>query len=295
MVLVVFLLAYLVRRRLDAANAWSGDSLWRALFQWNRRAAADREPEHWKGLMLVAVPALAIALGEWYLEALDWRMAAYPFELLLLVLLMGAPGWGSTLDAYSASWSRGDMQAAWHHIKDRLPAAERGAAVSPEEMHVILSRTLMVTLFERYFLVAFWYVAAGPAAAFFASGMVALRDHWPRAAARSGFARLAEVVNWLPGRMLSLTFGVAGDLAGWLNERRDVLLRWSLTTDQVLMAAANGALTGYALDPARFAKIHPDGWASYGERSLAAIRDLLNRSMLVWLCVLALLVIAGIR
>lgn len=59
------------------------------------------------------------------------------------------------------------------------------------------------------------------------------------------------------------------------------------------MISANGSLTGYALDPARFSQIHPDEWASFGERSLSAVRDLLNRSMLVWICLLALLVIAG--
>ncbi|MCL7945293.1 regulatory signaling modulator protein AmpE [Marinobacter sp. ATCH36] len=294
MVLVVFLLAYLTRRKLDAANAWSGDSLWRAAFRANSKVPAGKESVKWKGLVMVAVPAALLAAGEWYLGEVGWRMAAYPLEFVLLVMLMGAPGWRSPLEAYSASWARGDMQAAWHHIKDFLPARERGSAVSPDEMHLILSRTLMVNIFERFFLVAFWYVVGGPAAAFLVRGVIALRDHWPQAAARPGFAMLAEVLNWLPSRILSFTFGLAGDLAGWMSEGKRVLAGLSLKTDQVLMAAANGALTGYALDPGRFSQIHPDEWANYGRRSLEATRDLLNRSMLVWICVLALLVIAGV-
>ena len=39
MVLVVFLLAYLVRRKLDAANAWSSETLWRSAFN---RGGAER-------------------------------------------------------------------------------------------------------------------------------------------------------------------------------------------------------------------------------------------------------------
>lgn len=294
MVLVVFLLAYLTRRKLDAANAWSGDFLWRAAFGANSKAPAAKPVVKWKGLLMVAVPAILLAAGGWYLRELGWRMAAYPLEFALLVMLMGAPGWRSPLEAYSASWARGDMQSAWHHIKDSLPASERGAATSPDEMHLILSRSLMVSIFERFFLVAFWYVIGGPAAAFFARGVIALRDHWPQATARPDFAALAEVLNWLPSRLLSFTFGVAGDLAGWMSEGKRVLVGITLKTDQVLMAAANGALTGYALDPGRFSKIHPDEWTDYGRRSLDAIRDLLNRSMLVWICTMALLVIAGI-
>ncbi|MDX1551296.1 MAG: regulatory signaling modulator protein AmpE [Marinobacter sp.] len=294
MTLVVFLLAYLTRRKLDAANAWSGDSFWRKAFHASGGSPAGRETGKWKGLLIIGVPAVLLAVTDGYLRALGWRVATYPLEFVLLVLLMGAPGWRSTLEAYSESWARGDMQGAWHHVKDNLPARKRGAATSPDEMHLILSRTLLVNIFERFFLIAFWYVVGGPAVAFFARGVIALRDHWPQAAARPGFAVLAEVLNWLPSRLLSVTFGVAGDLAGWMNEGKRALVGIKLKTDQVLMAAANGALTGYALDPARFAQIHPDEWADYGRRSLDAIRDLLNRSMLVWICVMALLVIAGL-
>lgn len=294
MTLVVFLLAYLTRRKLDAANAWSGAALWRRAFRGNSKTSAGKEAVKWKGLAMLAVPALAIAVGEWYLVELGWRAAAYPLEFMLLVILMGAPGWRSPLEAYSTSWARGDMQAAWHHIKDHLPAKDRGAAISPGDMHLILTRTLMVEVFERFFLIAFWYVVGGPAMAFFARGVIALRDYWPQAAARPGFAALAEVLNWIPARLLSFTFGLAGDLAGWMSEGRRVLTGITLKTDQVLMGAANGSLTGYALDPGRFSQVHPDEWPDYGRRSLDAIRDLLNRSMLVWICVLALLVIAGV-
>lgn len=294
MVLVVFLLAYFVRRKLDAANAWSGDTLWRKAFRVNGKAPAGSEAVRWKGLLMVAVPAMLLAVAEWYLSELGWRVATYPLEFLLLVFLMGAPGWRSPLESYSTSWARGDMQAAWHHIKDHLPASERGAAASPDQMHLILSRSLMADVFERFFLIAFWYVAGGIAMAFFARGVVALRDHWPQAAARPGFAVLAEVFNWLPARLLVLTFGVAGDLAGWMSEGKRVLVGGRLKTDTALMSAADASLTGYALDPGRFSRIHPEEWSDYGRRSLEAVRDLLNRSMLVWICALALLVIAGV-
>jgi len=294
MALVVFLLAYMVRRRLDAANTWSSDSLWRSAFHSGRKAPAGKESVIWKGLFIIASISLALAAGEWYLHILGWRMAGYPLEFLLMVLLMGAPGWRSRLAVYRQSWAKGDMQGAWHHIKDSLPAHERGAATSPDEMHKALSRALMVNIFERFFLVAFWYVVGGIAVAFFARGVIALRDHWPQAAARPGFSALVEVLNWLPSRLLSFTFGLAGDLAGWMKEGKRVLFDVSLRTDQVLMSSASATLTGYALDPERFSRMHPDEWAGFGGLSLDAIRDLLNRSMLVWICVFALLVIAGV-
>ena len=65
-------------------------------------------------------------------------------------------------------------------------------------------------------------------------------------------------------------------------------------TDNMLMTAASGSLTGYALDPERFGQVYADDWPKFGGRSIRAMRDLLSRSMLVWICAIALLVIAGI-
>ncbi|MGM0769534.1 MAG: histidine kinase [Pseudomonadota bacterium] len=294
MVLVTFLFAWLVRRRLDVAGALAGDEVWRAWFHSGRKATAGHEADVWRGLLRVVLPAAGLVGLVWASHQGGWRLVLYPLEFGVLLLLMGAPGWKPLLQAYGEAWSRGDMQAAWHHIQDSLPAAERGQAASPDEMHLSLCRKLMLSLFERFFLVAFWYVLGGIGLALLARGLVALQEQWPQAAARPRFARMAGVATWLPARLLAFTFGLAGDLAGWLKEARRLLGSPGLSTSGVLMAAANGALTGYALDPAGFSRMHAEEWTRFGGKSLTAIRDLLNRSMLVWICAIALLVIAGV-
>ncbi|WP_417567900.1 histidine kinase [Marinobacter sp.] len=294
MVLIVFLLAYMVRRRLDSLDLLNGDDVWRRWFRNGSRVKAGQETGIMAGLALVVLPAFLLALAEYLLTSSGWRMATYPIEFLALVVLMGTPGWRPVLRAYAEAWQRGDMQSAWLHVKDHLPGAERGAALSPEAMHLSLSKALMMSVFQRFFLVAFWYVVGGIGLAVLARGLVALADQWPQAPARSRFAGMAEWAEWVPARLLSLTFGVAGDLAGWLRETRHTLTGVTKKSGEVLMISANGSLTGYALDPARFSRIHKDEWTAFGGRSLSAVRDLLNRSMLVWICTLALLVISGV-
>jgi AmpE protein len=294
MVLIVFLLAYMVRRRMDSLDFLNGDDLWRRWFRNGSRVKAGQEAGIATGLALVVFPAFLLGLAEYLLISSGWRMAAYALEFLVLVVMMGAPGWRKVLRAYAEAWQRGDMQSAWHHVKDRLPAEERGAALSPEAMQLSLSKVLLVSVFQRFFLVAFWYVVGGIGLAVLVRGLVALADQWPQAPARPRFARMSEWAGWIPARLLSLTFGVAGDLAGWLREARRTLTGVTKNAGEVLMISANGSLTGYALDPARFSRIHPDEWTAFGGRSLSAVRDLLNRSMLVWICTLALLVISGV-
>ncbi|EMP56498.1 hypothetical protein MSNKSG1_04166 [Marinobacter santoriniensis NKSG1] len=294
MALIVFLLAYLIRRRLDNANHLSSDALWRLWFKWGSRSRPGKEEAAGPALILLLLPVVIAAVIEFELSTLGVWGLLYPLQLVVLVLMMGTPGWRSLMTDYSEAWSRGDMQAAWHHVRDQLPARERGDALSPEAMHLSLSRALMLAVFNRFFLVAFWFVIGGMAGAILARGLVALEEQWPQAPARPAFARMARWLAWLPSRLLCLTFGLAGDLAGWLRVARRVLSHPGLTTGDALMASANGALTGYALDPDRFRTLHADDWLEFGGRSAEAIRDLLNRSMLVWLCGLALMVISGV-
>lgn len=294
MVLVIFLLAYVIRRKLDRREAMSSDGFWRLWFQQGATSKAGHEHSLVKGYLLVILPATCLVVLTVLAEQLGFRLALYPLEMVLLVILMGVPGWQASLRAYSEAWGRGDMQGAWHHVKDRLPADERGAALSPETMHLSVSKALILTVFDRFFLVVFWYVIGGIGAAVLARGALALAEHWPQAGARPKYRKTADWIGWLPARLLACTFGVAGDLSGWSRKIRQVVPGLQKTTTEVLMISANGSLTGYALDPERFSDLHPEDWPRFGGRSLIAIRDLLNRSMLVWICVIALLVIAGV-
>ncbi len=291
---VLVLLAYVVRRALDGRGRLDPDALWRGLFHAGARAPSGREARVWPGVVIVLVPALVLlALAHW-LRSSSWYALAYPLDLLVLVCVLGAPGWNGRLQAYGEAWRRGDMAAAWHHVKDCLRERERGAATAPAELHLTLARRFMTSIFERYFLILFWYVVGGIAVAVLVRGAMALRDHWPQGAARPGFGRAVDLLAWLPVRLLSLSFGLAGDLAGWLSRGRQTLGSLSHRPEDVLMQSADGALTGYALDPKRFERLHPEQWVAFGESSLTAIRNLLNRSLLVWICVFALLVIAGL-
>lgn len=295
MTFFVLLLAYVIRRRLDTTNRLDPDRVWqRYLGKGGQAFRAGQHARIWPGVLMIVVPALLLLLVSHQLRQSSWSLLAHGLDLIVLVLMLGASGWRDRLSAYTEAWRRGDMQAAWHHVKDSLPGSEAGAANAPQTLHLALCSRFMQTMFERYFLVIFWYVIGGIGVAILVRGVLALRDQWPQVQARPGFAAAADVLAWAPVRLLSLSFGLAGDLAGWLKEGWVGVLSWSFRPQTVLMNAADAALTGYALEPERFAQLHPGDWLDFGDRSLTAIRDLLNRSMFVWIGGLALLVIAGI-
>ncbi len=295
MTFFVLLLAYFIRRRLDTGNRLDPDVLWQHyLRKIDQASVAGKGARIWPGVLMIVVPALVLVLISHQLRLSPWSPLAHGLDLIVLVVLLGATGWRDRLDAYTEAWRRGDMQAAWHHMKDSLPGAHAGAANAPETLHLALCGRFMQVMFERYFLIIFWYLIGGIGVALMVRGVLALRDQWPQAEARDGFAVAVDGLAWLPVRLMSVSFGLAGDLAGWLKDGWIGVLSWSFRPQAVLMNAADAALTGYALEPNRFAQLHPDDWTDFGDRSLTAVRDLLNRTMFVWIGVLALLVIAGV-
>lgn len=292
---LILLLAYIVRRLLDGSVDEGLDARFRQRLARLSGAEAGREGRPTAGfVVLLSAVVLVGALDVWLSRGSLWILT-WPLDLVVLIAMLGVPGWRNPLRAYGEAWRRGDASAAWYHVNHLLPAEARGLASEPRELHVLLSKRFIQVIFEHYFLVIFWYVLLGPAGAIGARLSVALRDHWPHPAGREPFSRLVYLLAWVPARLLSITFGIAGDLAGWMGGARKRLLHHTrLNASELLFESANGALSSYSLDPQRFAESHPDEWPDYGERSLRAVRDLLNRSMFVWICGLALLAIMGL-
>ncbi|MEC8823462.1 MAG: histidine kinase, partial [Pseudomonadota bacterium] len=80
MSLVVFLIAYVIRRRLERADHLAGDEVWRNWFHRWGRVEAGQERSVWRGALLVVLPSLALA-GAWALSSeAGYRYALYPLE-----------------------------------------------------------------------------------------------------------------------------------------------------------------------------------------------------------------------
>lgn len=294
---LIILIAYMARRRLDNYRQWHIEP---GLGKLVARIAGKRPSARGAVMLLVVVAMLSLLLLALDLAVINsiWFGPWLLVELLLLLTAMGNPGWQDSLKAYAQAWKRHDMEGAWHHVRHLLPRNRQNMAEDAEKLHLILASRLLVTTFDGYFLMLFWFALLGPAGAVFMRLVMAVRDHWPQAEGRDRAMGLYRWFAWAPMHLLSMTFALAGDFSGWVaHHRTGVSAGISIgaeTVEALLFAGANGALSSYSLEPERFATLHPDDWQDYGRRSLAAVRNLLNRSMLVWIGTLALLAIAGV-
>lgn len=289
--LLVILLVWLMRRQLDARQTWDLDA-------GLRKRLAAFSASHGSGLRYAAFLLLGLFTGlafllDHALSARDWYFPLFVFDAALLLVLCGLPGWREPLLAYGEAWRRGDMQAAWHHVRHLLPADRRGEALAPERLHTLLTRQLILKVFERYFLVIFYYILLGMAGVLLVRGLQLIRDAVPDGRARQRSATFLYGLEWVPVRLLSATFALAGDFSGWMGKGGRASLALGEATAQVLVRAADGALRELALDAMGIGIQHPARWPDYGARSLQATRSLLNRSLMVWIALLALITIVG--
>ena len=152
------------------------------------------------------------------------------------------------------------------------------------EHPIQVTQMLAVEANARLFTTAFWFVLIGPAGCVLWRFCRDLARHvTPLTAEAVLISRLYQILVWLPARVLAFALGLAGILGPVLTvlKRRQLSLAES---EMVLGDCAFAALYGDAAEPQSIA----------GDATLTAAYELVKRSMIVLLVILALLSAAGI-
>jgi membrane protein required for beta-lactamase induction len=242
-------------------------------------------PGLWRSSLLpplsVSLPVLLTLLIE---RQIYGELLRLPFEALLLFLCLGPRDLADDVQKLRAARAAGDSDTV-----TRLSGTlQLGPA--PDADHRSLLGALFIQSHERLFGTLWWFLAAGPAGAVLyrlASRLPALIEDTESPAARSA-ALLHGIVAWLPARLTSVLYGLAGSmddaLASWRHLRRGAHPDWRRQTWNVLATVASAALDW------------EDGGgpvvASSLDAALAEVLRMQQRALLILLA-LAALVTAG--
>lgn len=200
-----------------------------ALLQW-RGPATPLHRDHWfhfwflrAGAALAALPAalrlaltalLPALLAGLVAAVLDPLLAGLPlflFSLAVLAFSLGRGDYRGRVEAYLQRWERGDHAAAFEEAVALgliAPAAEVSDAAA---LHRSVRRALLYQGYERWFGAVFWFALLGPAGALGYRTLHLLRaDPHASAAERDRLATWLHWADWVPVRLLGLTFAVVG-------------------------------------------------------------------------------------
>lgn len=258
----------------------------RWLIAWHLHAgrALSLLPRALRLALIVILPGALVALLAWL--AGHWLAGALLFPLYLVVLAysLGRGDYRTELDNYLERWQRGDLEAAYQ------VAMQSGFHIDPaadaRDLHLQLRRVALYTGFQRWFAVVFWFALLGPAPALcyrllhllYAAPGTDIEE-------RPLLARWLYWLDWIPARLLGLAFAVTGNFVECFRVWREHVFVDD-DTGELLVSFAAQAVPGAAAGSDELGGEH---FIELAANEIRELRDLMRRSAIFWLVVLALL------
>ena len=276
-------------------------------------------------LAYVLVPVIILQLVLWYLGS---GILVFLVELGVLLYCLGRGDLSAQIDVLQSDIQRSDLQAAFHdaavfNIGHRAASADSAAGLFRE-----LAATLPYRLFERSFVVVFWFFFLGAPLAL-AYRLLALhgdmqlgaaavqveqdeeqdkdKDEQQEQGSEEDTAELVETVSandankllwyleWIPVRFLALTLGLMGDFSKATAPLKELVFCPKTSTADVLRLCVLGALNNQSANAEETTK-ETTKETTEETAALSQVADivaLFRRSMTGWLVAIALLVLTS--
>lgn len=296
MTLIVLVIAFAIELLSDRVGQWRSDR-WYQDFSRSIAAGFDRD-SFWSGTggvaLVLAIPLLVVALLQGLLEGTWLGLLGLLFALFIVLYSFRFRALERALDRCCDALDGGDQAAA------RSAAAEIGADTEAADAPTALSMAAMVQAQHRLFAVVFWFAVLG------AVGALLYRLTWllaqPREDApetepdvfRASARHLIAILDWVPLRLLALSYALAGSFEDAMHEWRS-----APASDDDLFAANYDLLQSVAfgaLRPDRYELDEDEALQVPGRVDVAmvrAARAIVMRSVMLWGIVIALFTLGG--
>lgn len=179
----------------------------------------------WTLAILILAPVAVLVLVLHVLDPVAYGLLALPLHLLVLVYSLGRGDAKGSLGPLRDAWRRGDDQAALH-------VAERDLGLAADEPHSLLVRVqgyLLWQAYQSFFAVIFWYFVLGPGAALAYRLLALTAEHARQPALKARAEQLRHIMDWLPVRVLALSFALVGNFVAVMRVMLHELLNWHIS------------------------------------------------------------------
>lgn len=275
---LAFLIA-LALRQLWGAEVWLHHDAW--WLEWRQRANGLGLLPWVQMVLTVGLPLLlallVLDLLRPLLFGLPWIIAA----ALVLLYAFGRGDFHARIARYRDYCERDNREGAWLYLREELHAGdplEVDPGLEPGQLHRQLQASLYYDGFQRWFAVVFWFVLLGPVAAL---GYRLLQQYREAEGGEGPAVTVLFLLDWVPARLLLVTFTLAGDFVRSRDELVAALVDpWA--DNQCLLLTVGSAAAGSAADASASRQ-------AAGE--VTALAGLMTRSAVVWVVLIAVLAI----
>lgn len=225
-------------------------------------------------LFVIGVPVLLATLLFWLLRHWIWGLVWMAGALMVLAYSIDISDLDSVVTEH-LSWLRKQQTAVTLDSLNRQHETAMQALVHDE--------------FSKIYPVLFWFMAVGPGGAL----LYRLSTQYSTSEScseedRSIAATVIHLLDWIPVRITGLAFGVVGLFAHCINRLVDSLFEWQTPTKDLLFDMAELAIAVNKPEPA-----DTQQFQRKAELQMKAIQELLHRSLLFWIALIAIFTVVG--
>lgn len=248
-------------------------------------------------LLVLAIPMLSLAVILYVTGDSVFGLTTMLVHIFVLLIALDRIQPGQQAKDFLRLWKEGDKSACIEFLRREYNAVDLPDEKDADAIGRYFSKRLTYGSFERMFVMFFWYMVTGPLGVLFAYVSYQLRDsHGEDQVQRQvDFVDLLiQVLEWIPLRLLALTFSLAGNFVQCFDSLRLSFWRFGRDSDnaELLYSYASCATSGMVIQ-----SDEEDSASGEQDRESAEIRaflGLLERSQAIWLSVLALITIVGL-
>ena len=245
----------------------------------------------WHLLIQVGLPCVALLLTQDLVDSLLFGLLSLLLYVAILLFSLGRGDFSENLQHYLSTWNHGDFESAYDKALAIGDFKQSDAISDHVSLHEHVRSSLVYEAYERWFAVVFWFLLLGPV------GALAYRLSYLCGRVEDGDEREAQValrfvhyLDWLPVRLLALSFALAGNFVNGFN-RCWKMVRDNLPASELLEQAALAAISG--ADDLRAYPSDKDLFIEYGRQEILALQSLLSRSVIFWMIIIAVITLVS--
>lgn len=231
-------------------------------------------------IAVLLIPLAVIITIQIFISGFLYDLPYFIFGILIIAYCLGPACLASDIDAYIDARSLGDEDEALHYAGI---ITERAASTVPDQQTTDVTRAILYAANDRVFSVIFWFIWLGPAGVVLyklTSNICKEEEHNSEMAEWA--VVLQSLMGWIPARMMAFGYALTGHFDGALSayNSRPYESDISITSYDTLVSTGLGALR--------------ESNESDEISAITSARNLVMRSIMVWIAVLAVLTLGGL-
>jgi len=240
-----------------------------------------------KVAIFVLLPLVTVSLVLLSLQHYGLGFFGLIAELLVLLYSLGRGNIDTQISLLSSELEHEDLRGALNDAAGFDITYREGHSESIEDVREAMFSALPYRLFERSFVVIFWFCLFG---APMALGYRLLALHGDMQLVQKTddnkdsetrmVAKLRWLVEWLPARLLGITLGLVGHFSQTFSQLRQVIFCHHTSASELLYRCVGPSAGGQVGSPLSTTEI-------------VNVTGLYRRSMTAWLVIIAILVVIG--